>query len=68
MGPYALELFKKALPTPEASFIQVSGSMSTMRSRALAEVRAARGVATPQRAPGLDLIALALNGKAGGFV
>ena len=37
--------------------MQVSGSMGTMRARALVQVRAARSLAT-QRAPGLDLIAL----------
>lgn len=36
--------------------------MANTRARALAEVQAARRAAT-ERAPGLDLIALALNGK-----
>merc|ERR1712232_1214205 len=58
----ALELFKKALPTPQASFVQLTSRMSSMRARALAEVRAAG-----QRTPGIDLIALALHGKTGGF-
>lgn len=62
----ALELFKKALPTPEASFVQLSVTASNMRARALAEVRTARRVAA-QRAPGLDLIALMLHGKTTGF-
>merc|ERR1719482_2305978 len=58
----ALELFKKALPTPQASFVQLTSRMSNMRARALAEVRK-----SSQRSPGLDLIALALHGKTGGF-
>ena len=66
-GPYALELFKKSLPTPEAaSFVQLSTSAAQVRARALAEVRTAQRVAA-QRAPGLDLIALALHGSAAGF-
>merc|ERR1712187_654550 len=35
----ALDLFKKALPTPQASFVQLTSRMSSMRARALAEVR-----------------------------
>jgi len=63
----ALELFKKSLPTPEAaSFVQLSTSAAQVRARALAEVRTAQRVAA-QRAPGLDLIALALHGSAAGF-
>merc|ERR1712232_109780 len=62
----ALELFKKALPTPQASFMQLSSSMADMRARALAQVRVARRAAT-EGAPGLDLIALALNSKTTGF-
>ena len=59
---HALELFKKALPTPQASFVQLTSRMSSVRARALATVRSAA-----QRSPGLDLIALALHGKTGGF-
>jgi chromosome segregation ATPase len=61
----ALELFKKAVP--KASFVQLSsGTMATMRQRALAVVRNARRMAT-QPSPALDLIAVALNGKTSGF-
>merc|ERR1719482_389155 len=60
----ALELFKKALPTPQASFVQLTSRASSMRSRALAEVRTAQRMAA-QSTPGLDLIALALHGKTG---
>merc|ERR1712125_73615 len=42
----ALELFKKALPTPQASFMQLSSTMADVRARALAEVRVARRAAT----------------------
>eukprot|EP00428_Durinskia_dybowskii_P074204 CAMPEP_0170393612 /NCGR_PEP_ID=MMETSP0117_2-20130122/20818_1 /TAXON_ID=400756 /ORGANISM="Durinskia baltica, Strain CSIRO CS-38" /LENGTH=464 /DNA_ID=CAMNT_0010649827 /DNA_START=62 /DNA_END=1453 /DNA_ORIENTATION=+ len=62
----ALDLFKATLPGASASLVQVSVSTSAQRSRALQLVRsaAARGGRT---APGLDLIALALNGKGIGF-
>merc|ERR1719163_1544696 len=42
----ALELFKKALPTPQASFMQLSTRVDDVRARALAEVRVARRAAT----------------------
>merc|ERR1719506_1506335 len=45
--------------------MQLTNQASSMRARALAEVRKARVAA--QRTPGLDLIALALHGKTGGF-
>jgi hypothetical protein len=60
----ALELFKKSLPS--ASLLQTSGRTSHIRAKALAEVRKASG-AQASRKPGLDLIALALSGKSGGF-
>jgi len=62
----ALDLFKATLPGASASLVQVSVSTSAQRSRALQLVRsaAARG---GRAAPGLDLIALALNGKGIGF-
>jgi hypothetical protein len=63
----SLELFKQALPTPESSFVQLSSSTAQVRARALAEVRKARHVVSAQRAPGVDLIALALHGSTGGF-
>jgi len=63
----ALDLFKKALPTPQTSLMQLGSSTADMRARALAEVRVARSAAT-EASPGLDLIALALNSKTtGGF-
>ena len=46
--------------------MQLSGSAAHLRARVLSAVREARRVA-PQRAPKLDLIALALNDKSGGF-
>jgi hypothetical protein len=61
----ALELFKKAIPSVSASFVQLAGSTSGVRARALADVHAAR--AHGQQRPGLDLIALALQGKTTGF-
>jgi len=62
----ALEIFKKSLPSPKTSFVQLGRSTTDVRARALAEVRVARRAAT-ERAPGLDLIALALNSKTMGF-
>uniref|UniRef100_A0A7S2CAZ5 Uncharacterized protein n=1 Tax=Alexandrium andersonii TaxID=327968 RepID=A0A7S2CAZ5_9DINO len=59
----ALELFKKTLPSPAASFVQVQSSASAVRARALA---ALRGVGGADRAR-IDLIALALRGKKIGF-
>ena len=64
LGGYALEVFKKSLPTPETSLLQLSRSTAQVRARALAEVRTAQRVS---RAPALDLIALALHGKTTGF-
>jgi septal ring factor EnvC (AmiA/AmiB activator) len=46
--------------------VQLGRSTTDVRARALAEVRVARRAAT-ERAPGLDLIALALNSKTMGF-
>merc|ERR1711933_268397 len=62
----ALELFKKTLPSSSASFVQMSVSSATLRSKALAVIRAA------QHAPRfvrnhLDFIALAIQGKKIGF-
>jgi len=63
----ALDLFKSTLPSPSASFVQVQRSDAAVRARALVAVRrAAKGVDRPGRAR-LDLMALALSGKKGGF-
>merc|ERR1712066_399137 len=65
----ALELFKKTLPSASASFMQVRVSSETMRSKALALVRAAARKPSRDHAR-LEFIALALAGKkmaAGGF-
>merc|ERR1719210_2390176 len=66
----ALELFKKTLPSASASFIQLQQGMSTVRARALAVLRSAHRSATTRDRPGLELLVLALAGKArtsGGF-
>jgi chromosome segregation ATPase len=67
----ALELFKKTLPSPSASFVQVQSTASSMRSRAMTAIRNARKVANHQDRPSLDLLSLALAGKksatSGGF-
>merc|ERR1712217_503126 len=60
----ALELFKKTLPSASASFVQMQGSSSQIRSRALDAVTGAlqqRRHSPLGRQPQLDLIALALN-------
>jgi len=58
----ALELFKKTLPGASASFVQMSVSASRQRSRALAKIAEAKKKAG-KPSPGLDFIALALEGK-----
>merc|ERR1719473_1045345 len=60
----ALELFKKALPAPEASFLQVEVTTGQMRARALSMINALRR--TTHR-PEIDFIALSLRGKKIGF-
>ena len=62
----ALDLFKKTLPSPSASFVQVKVGASSVRARALEMIHAAQKSAKTSR-PQLDLIAIALHGKAGGF-
>merc|ERR1719156_527271 len=62
----ALELFKKTLPSPSASFMQVQVTASSMRSRALAAIQAVSGKSKQDRAR-LDFITLALRGKKIGF-
>jgi archaellum component FlaC len=63
----ALAMFKKTLSAgSSASFVQMSLSAKTERDRALAEVRKAQHQTIVAR-PGLDFIALALQGKAPGF-
>jgi len=66
----ALELFKKTLPSSASSLIQVQQGMSAVRTEALAVLRSARGGAFAQERSGIDMVMLALSGKAhstGGF-
>jgi len=67
----ALELFKKTLPAPSASLLQVQESTSAMRARALIAIRSAQQIATKGDKPGLQLLVLALSGRksanTGGF-
>jgi chromosome segregation ATPase len=59
----ALELFKKTLPAPGASLVQVETTRSEMRERAIDILKAASG-----KAPrGLNFLVLALRGKKIGF-
>jgi len=62
----ALELFKKTLPSPSASFVQVRITNGLQRARALEELRKV-DKAIRLDGMGLDLIALALHGKKVGF-
>merc|ERR1719321_846352 len=62
----ALELFKKTLPSPSASFMQLQMTASSMRSRALAAIQAVSGKSKQDRTR-LDFITLALRGKKIGF-
>jgi septal ring factor EnvC (AmiA/AmiB activator) len=64
----ALELFKKTLPSASASLVQVQVSQRAQRAKALAAIKkAAQGISSSPRRSRLDLIALALAGKAKGF-
>lgn len=61
----ALELFKKALPSPtQSSFVQIEESADSVQARALATLRRGHaGSANPQ----MEFIALALQGRKAGF-
>jgi len=66
----ALELFKKTLPSSSASLIQLQQGMSTLQTRALAVLRSAKNSVSTRNRPDLELLVLALAGKArtsGGF-
>jgi|Transcript_98110 predicted nucleic acid-binding Zn-ribbon protein len=62
----ALELFKKTLPGASASFVQLSSSSASSRTRALAAIRIAQQASRDAR-PRFDFIALAIQGKKIGF-
>jgi len=59
----ALELFKKTLPSPGSSFVQMRVNEATMRSHALAMLRGARAAAGRNGNAGMDFLVLALTGK-----
>mmetsp|Transcript_29417 Transcript_29417/g.64654 ORF Transcript_29417/g.64654 Transcript_29417/m.64654 type:complete len:703 (-) Transcript_29417:39-2147(-) len=59
----ALDLFKKALPTPE-SFLQVDATFKQLRAQAAAAVR---NIASHSRNPGLDLLTMAMTAKTSSF-
>merc|ERR1719464_270707 len=59
----ALELFKKTLPSPGASLIQLKTGTSTVRSQALDAIRSAQQVANHGDKTALEFIALALAGR-----
>jgi len=61
----SLELFKKTLPTPAASFVQVEEKAAVVRTRAAAALKAA--LSDKSSRPGFDFILLALRGKKNGF-
>jgi len=58
----ALELFKKTLPSASASFMQMKVSAANQRAHALATIADAKRKAG-KASPGLDFIALAIQGK-----
>merc|ERR1719160_334934 len=58
----ALELFKKALPGASSSFVQMKISKATQQSKALAKIREAKA-RSGKFNPGLDFLALAVQGK-----
>jgi len=60
----ALEMFKKAIPSASASFMQVQVSEATVRARALAGLQAAK---KHTKSTKLDFLVLALHGKKSGF-
>jgi len=59
----ALELFKKAIPSPSASFMQLQVRAADQRQQALAVVKAAGRSGHPE----LNFLALALQGKKENF-
>merc|ERR1740120_27876 len=59
----ALELFKKTLPSPSASLLQVQAAAASRRDRALAAIRSSQQQSGGLDKPGLDLLVLALTGK-----
>lgn len=61
----ALELFKKTLPSPVASLVQVQVSGANVRARALAQIKEALHASKTVQ-PQLNLIAIALHGKSAG--
>jgi len=61
----ALELFKKTLPAPSASLMQLKVSRADVRSRALSLLQQARAT-SPEQAR-LNFLVLALRGKKIGF-
>merc|ERR1719346_153170 len=66
----ALELFKKTLPSASASLLQVEQGVSAARAKSLAVLRSAKTAAPFNERPGLEMVMLALSGKAhtsGGF-
>jgi len=62
----ALELFKKALPSASASFVQVNVNADNARLRAMVAIRTAQQTSKSDR-PELDFIAMAIQGKKIGF-
>jgi chromosome segregation ATPase len=63
----ALELFKKTLPAPSASLLQVKVSSAELRARAKKVLRQARNAAPRGNRAKLDMILLSLSGKKADF-
>jgi len=66
----ALELFKKTLPSASASLVQVQQGSTAVRTQAMAVLSSAKTAAASRDRPALEMLMLALSGKAhssGGF-
>jgi chromosome segregation ATPase len=61
----ALNLFRKTLPSPSASFVQVAASNQRIRKRALSALQ--EGMHKSSHRPQFDFIALAIQGKGVGL-
>jgi predicted nucleic acid-binding Zn-ribbon protein len=59
----ALDLFKKTLPGPGASFVQIEESSQAVRERAAAVIHSMKLSCTQSSCPQIDLISLAIHGK-----
>jgi len=59
----ALDLFKKTLPSPDTSLMQLTSATSSQRTAALNAIRVAQRHVPREQRTSLDLLALSLSGK-----